>query len=345
MECKAKDRAKRRQLPAVSDIYAEQSSISIIVPVYNVRRQLTRCFGSIVSQSSDKFEVVIVDDGSTDGSEALCDLFQQTIPNRCKVIHQANGGLSQARNTGIEHASGKYILFLDSDDYLHPRAIEYLLDLEAKTSPDIIEFNYRRVEDSELMGWEDPWSFPVVQWDQSEVLRRLLGSNGCTPMTWSRLYNSALFDTVRFPVGKVHEDEFVTPIVCDRATSYVRSDAVLYAYVQRSGSIINRPFSRSRLDALEAFQLRYEYFHSRYGSAYDALIASSWLFCCKEIIRQGFKALTDTDRLALLEISRQMSRRYRAGDKTSLRFDKRIRTVLFSIYIKLRLRSVMSVND
>lgn len=319
--------------------------LSIIIPVYNVIQQLNRCLDSVAAQTSNNFEIILVDDGSTDGSGEFCDLFQRNISKRCTVFHQKNGGLSRARNSGIDLATGEYLLFLDSDDYIHPQTVEYLLGLVQMKSPDIIEFGFCYTQDSDSMKWRNPWSSSVSQWDRNELLCRLLGSNGSVPMTWSRLYHSKLFKDVRFPADRTHEDEFVTPIVCDNAASYLRTRAVLYAYVQREGSITNRPFSRSRLDALEAFHARFNYFHSKYGRKYDSMTASSWLFCCKEILREGAASLTSVDIEEIRNTAEQMVIGYRTGEKACLRFDKRVRTVLFSKYIQHVLKRDASDYD
>ena len=150
---------------------------------------------------------------------------------------------------------------------------------------------------------------------------------------------------MRFPVGRLHEDEFTTPYLCENANSYLRSHAVLYAYYQREGSIVHEPFSRGRLDGLEAFTARFDYFHKAYNGKYDALIANSWIICCKNILHDGFGILTRSDAEWIEETSARVVRGFLAGEKKKLKIRKRARSLLSIPYIKKQLVAIRRKHD
>lgn len=266
---------------------AEACALSIIVPVYNVQGYLPRCLESIKSQTCNDFELILIDDGSQDNSGIICDEFANRCFAECTVIHQANRGLSAARNVGIEAARGRFLLFVDSDDYISPFTVEHLLEVAACRHADIVEFEFAKVNESQEVKWGDPkGSFNTV-WRDSEKLIHVLGPTKSHPVAWNKLYRASLFAKRRFPVGKIHEDEFLVPYLADEAGVYVRSKALLYAYVKRNGSIVNRPISRANLDALEAFEGRYVYFRLAYSSRYDALNSYNCLCATRKMLIGG----------------------------------------------------------
>lgn len=233
-------------------------TISIIVPVYNVEEYLRKCVESILSQSYHLFELILVDDGSTDGSGVLCDELGR-LDSRIRVIHKDNGGLSDARNRGIEVATGKYIMFVDSDDYVLPQMCECLLNAVKKYKCQLAICDFLKVysdnvdeEKDEIdinkvsctkMKKEDAYNpfFYKERYVQFEV-------------AWNKLYDRELFDGVRFPIGKIHEDTATTYLLLYKAKGIVYIDTKLYCYRQRNNSIMGARITKKSLDGLDALQ-------------------------------------------------------------------------------------------
>ena len=223
--------------------------LSIIVPIYRVEAYLPRCIDSILAQTFADFELILVDDGSPDGCPALCDAAAQRDP-RVRVIHQKNGGLSAARNAGLDAARGQWIGFVDSDDYAAPEMYETLLRRVRADDAQLAVCSYYFVR-------EDGTCLPVRSAiTKDEVLDRVQAlervSGGYFTIANNRLYQRSLFDTVRFPVGKLHEDEYVTHQIfwqCRRISVVAQP---LYFYLQREEGISKqKPTARRCLDKAE----------------------------------------------------------------------------------------------
>ena len=228
----------------------EQQKISIIVPVYKVEPFLDRCVQSIVDQSYSNLEIILVDDGSPDNCPAMCDTWALK-DNRIKIIHKANGGLSDARNAGMKIATGELMGFVDSDDWVAPDMYQYLYNLMVKDNSDIAACGVEMV-------WEDGTSPRMLTKSGSCVLNRdqamqaILGEDWIKHPVWYKLYKTELIQNIPFPVGKYHEDVFWSYQAIAKAERVSVSDHMGYYYVQRSGSIMGEGYSLKRLDAVEA---------------------------------------------------------------------------------------------
>lgn len=225
--------------------------ISVIIPVYNVENYLERCIKSVISQTFKDLEIILVDDGSTDRSGQLCDKFAKD-DSRIKVIHKKNGGLSSARNSGIDIAIGEYITFVDSDDWILPDAYEYLLNVIEKTNADIVSADYsftdgrpikanEKYDETEIIGPEKILKYYLMQ----EVIH---GKNDFP--VWIKLYNKDLFCDVRFPDGKLYEDSITNFKIISKCNKYLKSSKIIYAYFQRPHSITKSCLSRKHLDLI-----------------------------------------------------------------------------------------------
>ena len=218
--------------------------ISLVIPVYNVDRFLDRCVQSIVNQSYDNLEIILVDDGSTDKSGVLCDKWAREYHNII-VIHKENGGLSSARNAGIEVAHGKYISFIDSDDFLLDDAISYLYNIIGEN--DIAIGNYIETDGDSI---EAPnASYSVKQITGREALQLLFTKDTVQAVTsWAKLYKSILFQNIRYTEGMLHEDEATTYKLYYSCNRIVISDKPVYAYFQNRESISRRPSKKNFTD-------------------------------------------------------------------------------------------------
>lgn len=238
------------------------SKVSIIVPIYNVEKYLQECINSICKQTYSFLEIILVDDGSPDQCGVICDL-NAIKDSRIHVIHKENGGLSSARNIGLELATGEYISFVDSDDFLHPQYIEILLELCHKYDCDIAQCDYLCVSENSIKLPLNPCS-SLVFYDNKQAIHELCCGSSPYKYTvaWNKLYKRELFDTIRYPLGKIHEDEFVAHQLLWKVKKIAVTNQYLYYYLQRVTSIMGQSYSVKRLDALDAFQKRAEFLQS-----------------------------------------------------------------------------------
>lgn len=212
--------------------------VSVIVPIYKVEAYLEKCIKSILQQSYNDLEIILVDDGSPDGCGTICDEYAKK-DTRIKVIHKENGGLSDARNKGIDIATGEYFLFVDSDDYIHPRMIEKLLVDIQNADADMAVCRFREVSENEKIVFDEIEMQDAVEiFTGQDVMNNLQYKNLLTVVAWNKLYKAELFEGLRYPKGHIHEDEFIVHRVLRRCKKTVYSNAELYFYVQRTGSIM-----------------------------------------------------------------------------------------------------------
>lgn len=230
--------------------------VSIIVPVYQVENYLRQCIDSILAQTFQDFELILVDDGSKDRSGQICDEYAGK-DKRVKVIHKENGGLSDARNRGLDQAVGHYFLFVDSDDSIAPTMVERLYQSITGTGADIAACNFRF-----FYGNDSPRNYSTHF--QGEILpsaevfyhRKNDRNYGFWTVAWNKLYKMETLGHIRFRVGKYHEDEFWANDIYQRDIRIVTVPECLYDYRQRDGSIMGTESIQRNLDILEALQER-----------------------------------------------------------------------------------------
>ena len=226
--------------------------ISVIVPIYNVEKYLERCVKSIEIQTYKDFEIILVDDGSTDGSSKICDDLCCEYSN-IVVIHKENGGLSDARNKGIENASGEYLVFIDSDDYIKSDMLEVLYSNLEKYDADIsvCYFNYVDELGKDLSPKNEAMRVDVLSGEEAIADLDKVFVTAC-----NKLYKKAVFNGVAFPYGKFHEDEYVIHRILYNARKIVVTNERLYFYVQHKDSIMGDYTNKKYYDAIEAFEER-----------------------------------------------------------------------------------------
>ncbi len=225
-----------------------ESLISVVVPIYNVKKYLKKCVESILNQSYKNLEVILVDDGSEDGCSVLCDEYKK-IDKRVIVIHKENGGLSDARNAGIEIANGKYITFVDSDDYIEKDMIETLYKSVENNNAEISTCMFKRFYDGEFPNCNGQQHQFVLS--NEEALEDMMYQKNCTTSAWAKLYETKLFKDIRYPKGKICEDLPTTYLLFSKAKTVVINTCEKYYYLQRKDSIINSNFKLARMDALQ----------------------------------------------------------------------------------------------
>lgn len=212
------------------------SLISVIIPVYKVEEQLERCISSITNQTYSNLEIILVDDGSPDGCPALCNGWVER-DGRVRVIHQNNAGLSAARNAGIDIASGEYIAFVDSDDFVEPDYIEALYGTLTSAGADFSccgLFN----ENELLEPLDEQVAVPDGVFSTASMIPNSSFYEWQYVVAWNKLYKREVWDTLRYPVDRVHEDEFVYHHLLLNSTKVACTSRKLYHYVRRADSIM-----------------------------------------------------------------------------------------------------------
>lgn len=234
--------------------------ISVIVPIFNVEDYLIKCIDSILEQTYSNLEIILVDDGSPDNCGLICDKYKE-VDDRIKVIHKKNGGLSDARNAGLDIASGDFIMFIDSDDYVSKNIIEKLYNDIIETNADISICDFVKYNDNSMLYNEYSKKKFVVEGDKKF-------DNVCneyaivTVVQWNKLFKKNIFDELRFRKGKINEDEF---IICDQLNKAKRVSynlEPLYYYLQRDNSIMSK-FKIQRYDVIQALDERISFFENK----------------------------------------------------------------------------------
>ena len=261
--------------------------ISVIVPVYRVEEYLERCVKSILSQTYKNLEVILVDDGSPDQCPAICDACAEKDA-RVKVIHQENKGLSGARNAGIDAASGEYLAFVDSDDYVSPHFIEELYQLLQDTGCAIGQCRFSYVKGDGLVEEGDS-AFCIYRGES--LMEQLYGPEEkatCFVVAWNKLYRAELFKEtgIRYPEGRIHEDEATTYRLFHEAKKLAFLDRALYGYYTENGGSITSVFSAKRLQWLTAHEERIVFFKK---NGYEKLLPAAYRKLCDACITFYFR--------------------------------------------------------
>lgn len=212
--------------------------VSVIVPIYNVEEYLRRCVDSILNQTYQNMEIILVDDGSTDGSAIICDNYEKK-DDRIVVIHKKNGGLSDARNEGIKKSTGEYIAFVDSDDYINEKYVEMLLNAAIENDAEIAFCGFERVNDVKTI--KSTLGIDVVM-SGIEIQKFLYSKKINTELfniSWNKIYKRNLFSEIWFPYGRLNEDYATTYRLFYQTNRIVGINSVLYYYYIREGSITN----------------------------------------------------------------------------------------------------------
>lgn len=240
------------------------SMISVIVPVYKVEPYLRQCVDSILAQTYTDFELILVDDGSPDNCGAICDEYA-TKDSRIRVIHQENGGLSAARNAGLDAAAGEYITFVDSDDVIAPDCLHCMIDIALQTKVDIVSGKMAKFSNENAELWGDkPTEYEYFTEDRHAASVRLYRDSSRLPINaCGKLYRSDLLKHLRFPLGRLHEDQAFVPKAVYAANEVAMVDRALYGYREREASITQSTFTNRRYDDIWAIDGCVDYFSAK----------------------------------------------------------------------------------
>lgn len=246
--------------------------VSVIVPVYNVEKYLDKCIKSITNQSYRNIEIIIVNDGSTDSSGILSDEWQKK-DNRIRVIHKENGGLSDARNVGIDASNGDWITFVDSDDYISENAIDEMLSVAEEGNYDIVIADAIHVFGAEEAPF---YGYSVKKhYNSEEAICKLWYQKSYLPSAWGKIYRKNIWKDIRFTKGILFEDVDIMHELFFRAHDICYIDAGLYAYVHRENSITTQDFSERDLDILKICDKIIDFTYGKSKNLKNAALAYS----------------------------------------------------------------------
>lgn len=267
--------------------------VSVIIPVYNVEKYLTKCIESVLSQTYENIEILLIDDGSTDKSAAICEMYSEKHEN-IRVIHKSNGGLSSARNAGIDIATGDYINFLDSDDYILPEMYLEMLEHMLKQESQICICSIKKIDEEGNVIKES--QLQEGTYSQKEIFR-IMSLDSTYRTACNKMYRKEIFNGLRFPIGYIHEDEFLAHHIFKRCEKVFVCNSPFYIYVRRNNSIMTSQYSTKRLDGAWALFDRYNFFigEGEKDLAYEALVSSAL------IVKQSIHKLSVADNREIFE--------------------------------------------
>lgn len=234
----------------------EKALISIIIPVYKVEKYLEKCIQSVINQTYENLQIILVDDGSPDNCGKICDEYAKK-DHRIEVIHKSNGGLSDARNKGLEIAKGEYIGFLDSDDYIESDMYEVLYNLLKQYNVDVSICNFYTVSQGKIAIKNADNG--IKEYNRIEILKEILLDNNIQSYAWNKLYKKDLFDEIKYPVGKKYEDIGTTFYLLEKCNKVVVTGKPEYYYINRQDSIVNNVTETTITDYIELIMQRYDY--------------------------------------------------------------------------------------
>lgn len=254
--------------------------ISVVIPVYNVEQYLEKCVRSVLAQTYKNLEIILVDDGAKDNSGKMCDDLA-LLDERIKVIHKENGGLSDARNHGMKIATGDYIGFVDSDDYIAEDMFETLYNLIEENNADISIVSFYEMYKNRLIGVRDSGNLEVMT--KQEAMKELLIDTKIQSYAWNKLFKKELFNNLEFPTGKNFEDIATTLLLFERSEKIALLEKPKYYYLRRDDSIVGVRNSKTYTDYLEVIYDKYMYLKDKYPAievynAYNYIINMIWVY-------------------------------------------------------------------
>lgn len=249
-----------------------QVNISIIVPIYNVSQYLHCCLDSLYSQTMQSIEIILVNDGSTDNSLSVCQQYQRKHSNTI-IIDQPNGGLSDARNNGTKVASGKYIYYLDGDDWLVSDALQQLFNFAEENHCEIVQGNFYYAYKDRLL-WDKRYMKAQIL-SRFNTMSELIKNNYIKNFAWGKLYRSDIVKRHQFPIGKYFEDCYWQHLIINEITKYGIVPIPLYYYRQRDDSISGR-LSLKNLDLLKGYEERLSFINMKYPQYQESLFKVYW---------------------------------------------------------------------
>ena len=312
--------------------------ISVIVPIYKVENYLKVCVQSILDQSYGKLEVILVDDGSPDNCGKMCDDYA-IKDSRVKVIHKANGGLSDARNAGICAAHGEYITFVDSDDFLDENMIEYLYTAIRKNNVDIACCQRQEINEcGKLLKSKRKYNTFVINGNE-ECMHEFLSNPQMDTVAWGKLYVTSMFDDIRYPVGRYNEDVFTTYKLISKCKSIFVGENKYYYYRIRTNSIMTTTFNRKHLDAIDGNEERAAFIKDNYPKL-QKLANAGILYAVNQCVMRMISSSNDS-LVKNLDVINKLQKYYRKYEWSFICGPSGIKAKIFSLLCYFNLRAVV----
>lgn len=312
--------------------------VSVIIPVYNVAEYVEQCAYSVITQTFKNIQIILVDDGSDDASVKLCDDIAAS-DSRVIVIHKPNGGLSSARNAGIEKAYGDYLLFLDGDDQLESDAVEKLLNAaEDYGYPDIVQFSYKEVDTFGVPLRVVSFSGKIeIVSDEREKYERLYQLGGVGASACTKLISKRLFKELRFKEGIIHEDEYIVTDLLSNSNAVLYYDIAPYLYFFRKNSIVTSGFSNKKMDVFTVIErrialLREKGFYDLINKEYERMFITIPFYYAKAK-NAGFYDEAQRMKKLFSEIPWELSKQLSGFSKLKLLLIKKFNIMLDVIYL------------
>lgn len=311
--------------------------ISIIVPVYNVEKYLKKCVDSILNQTFKDFELILVDDGSPDSSGAICDQYAEK-DSRVKVIHKKNGGLSDARNAGIEVAKGKYLGFIDSDDYIAEDMYELLHNNIVRENADLSICGIY-----DVYKGETPKILPEFRkvCTKVETMKLILDANVISVHAVNKLYKKELFDSIKYPVGIITEDAAIILEIVDQCEKIIIESTQKYFYFHRENSISSANFSKKDLQTIGVWNKNERWIldnvPSLYAEVHTRVCWANFIVLDKIMNSNAENKISETK-----EIVRYLKSNYKFIMKNSIITRNRKISMVF-LMVSLKLYKVLSI--
>lgn len=239
----------------------EEELISVILPIYNVEKYLEKCLKSVINQTYKNLEIILVDDGSKDNSPKICDEYA-VKDKRIVVIHKSNGGLSDARNAGIEIAKGKYITLIDSDDYVEKDYVQFLYQLIKENNAEMSICSHTVLYTNGTRIEKETGEHLVL--DPKTTLEKILYDEGIDLSAWAKMYKKELFDNVKYPKGRIFEDAATIYLLIDECKKIALGSESKYYYIIRDNSITTKGFSPKKMQLIDSTQEMCDYVKNKY---------------------------------------------------------------------------------
>ena len=307
--------------------------ISVIVPVYNVEQYLERCVDSIINQTYKNLEIILVNDGSTDNSGQLCDELAKK-DDRIRVIHKKNGGLSDARNKGEESSTGDYIIFIDSDDYIHIDMINSLYIQIKSVGADVSVCGVMNVySNSETPQCSNTQL--VFSCDREGFLKEYLVGEKIPGGIWNKLIKKSISENIKFPFGLIYEDAYYQYELLKHCEKYVVNTLPYYYYFHRENSITTRPYSSKDLVYVEIYRRYYELVKEQYPTLEEEAffrVAYAYFFILdKMLLQDDYKKIEEYNEI----VGFLKKNAFKISRNRIFRIGRRIAALTLLINIKL----------
>lgn len=310
--------------------------ISVIVPVYNVEKYLRQCLDSVINQTYSDLEILIVDDGSTDSSGAICDEYKD---ERFQVYHTENRGLSAARNYALDRIHGDYIAFLDSDDWLEETAMEQFITIAETTSADIVACRFFQEYVGKTVKPIEIDSEFIVE--GSDIISTMIIDHKMTEDVWNKFYKASLFESIRYPEGRIFEDKATTYKLLQKATALAYTPSYLIHYRNRANSLSNIHSMKSLVDYWVVYRERYDVL-SRISEPYYRVALSEcigavsrmWRWyagCTEEEKKEAQKYLDEMQRFVEVHRKEVLSGEYSRHAKAACYYAKYQSSLVFKL--------------